>query len=89
MQITYEYKIIEVDEESRTMLVEYTSPEREDVLASMPIPFEGQELEAVIKEYSPVALWVEVEKTLSAPSVGATGVITEEQSDVGRSEVVL
>ena len=90
MQITYEYKIIDVDEDSRTMMVEYTSPERETVLTGVPIPFDGQEFEGVIKSYSPVAHWRELEKALNAPEVGTTGSVVEvPPADTGQVEVIL
>jgi hypothetical protein len=86
MQISYEYKIIDVDEESRTMTVEYISPGREKVLMGMPTPFEGEVLEEIIKDYAPIQHWLDLEKELNPPLIGTYGSILQDTNQDSASE---
>jgi len=89
MQISYEYKIIDVGEESRSMTVEYISPGREKVLMGIPTPFEGEVLEEVIKNYAPIQQWLDLEKELSPPLIGTNGSILQDTNQDSASEEVL
>lgn len=75
MSITYSYQIISVDEAARCMEVVYTADGRQTMHIGARLPYEGEELEAVIAMYSPVAYWLEQERVVQVPQVGATGTI--------------
>ena len=75
MSITYSYQIISVDEAARCMEVVYTAEGRQTMHIGARLPYEGEELEAVISMYSPVAYWLEQERAVQVPQVGATGTI--------------
>lgn len=57
MNITYNYKVTRVDYSARIMEVEYSSDGHETMLIGMPIPLQGQSVEAAIKQYAPVSHW--------------------------------
>ena len=76
MSISYNYQIILVDEAARCMEVVYTSEGRKTMHVSARLPYKGEELEAVIGMYSPVAYWHEQEQTVQVPQVGTSGTIT-------------
>lgn len=53
----YNYIIESVDNEAGVMVVKYTAEGKDDYVASARLPFEGESLEQVVEEYSPVNLW--------------------------------
>lgn len=59
MKLKYTYKVLSVNAEARTMLVKYTSDEYGEMDIFTRIPYEGETLEMVIQQYSPVAYWRE------------------------------
>jgi hypothetical protein len=59
MQINYVYKVLSANTETRTMEVKYTSAEFGEMHIYARLPYEGETLEAVIQQYSPVAYWRE------------------------------
>ncbi len=69
----YSYEINSVDEASRSMVVTYSSEGREPVQVGARLPYEGEPLEAVIAQFSPVQFWLMKEATVSVPTVGTTG----------------
>lgn len=75
MSITYSYNIISVDEAARCMEVVYTSEGRQTMHIGARLPYEDEVLEAVIGMYSPVAYWLEQEKTVQVPQIGTSGTI--------------
>jgi hypothetical protein len=75
MSIEYGYTVVTVDEAARCMEVVYTAQGRQTMHIGARLPYEGEELEAVIAMYSPVAYWLEQERVVQAPQVGASGVI--------------
>ena len=75
MSITYSYEIISVDEAARCMEIVYTAEGRKTMHIGARLPYEGEELEAVISIYSPVVYWLEQEMTVQVPQVGASGTI--------------
>lgn len=62
MIIKYNYRIMKVDEETKTMEVLYT-PHRSDILkeylVGAKLPHENQTLDDVIRSYAPLGLWQE------------------------------
>jgi len=75
MSITYNYEIIAVDQAARCMEVVYTSEGRQTMHIGARLPYEGEELEAVIAMYSPVVYWLEQERAIQVPQVGTSGTI--------------
>jgi hypothetical protein len=62
MDIIYTYKILKVDEENKTMEVQYAHEEFGLIHTFTRIPYEDETLEMVISMYSPVAFWLEKTK---------------------------
>lgn len=73
----YTYKITRVDEASRVMDVVYTHETHGNFLVGVRLPFEGEDLESLIKSFSPTQRWAAMERTVVAPQVGASGVIQD------------
>ena len=76
MNLEYTYEIISVDATAQCMDVKYSSEGREPILVGVRLPFEGEPLELVVDEFSPMAYWLALEAPKVAPKVGATGVIS-------------
>lgn len=74
--IPYTYEIIKVDEQARVMEVVYTSEGRGSMHISARLPYQGESVEAVIDNFSPVAYWREKEAPVIVPSVGTSGAVT-------------
>ena len=75
MSIAYNYEIIAVDQAARCMEVVYTAEGRQTMHIGARLPYEGEELEAVIAMYSPVPFWLEQERAVQVPQVGTAGAI--------------
>lgn len=75
MSISYTYTIVSVDETARCMEIRYEAEGRQPHHVGARLPYEGEELEAVIEMYSPVALWLSEQKNVVVPSAGLSGVI--------------
>lgn len=87
MSIEYAYEIVSVNEAARCMEVVYTSEGHQTMHISARLPFEGEQLEAVIKMFAPVALWIELAAPVTVPQVGTRGTVApvmyiEEESAV-------
>ena len=78
MTIIYTYKITSVDEKNRCMEVEYSSKENPTMLIGTRLPYQGETVEDIIKIYSPVRYWEELNKQLLIVNVGQEGEIIEE-----------
>jgi hypothetical protein len=75
MNITYTYQIVNVDEQARCMEVVYASEGRQTMHIGARLPYEGEQLEDVIKVFAPVRLWEEAEMSVIVPEVGLSGEI--------------
>lgn len=75
MSIPFNYSIIKVDEAARVMEVVYTSPGRQPVHVGARLPYQGEDLEGLIRAYSPVAYWLEQDAIVVPPTVGTEGSI--------------
>ena len=75
MSIAYNYEIIAVDQTARCMEVVYTAEGRQTVHIGARLPYEGEELEAVISMYSPVPYWLDQERAVQVLQVGTAGTI--------------
>ena len=73
MSIQYTYEIINVDPQARVMEVIYSSPGHQTMHISARLPYDDEVLDAVIQMYSPVAYWIEQQKAVAVPTVGASG----------------
>ena len=84
MSIDYRYEIVRVDEDARCMEIVYTADGHPKQHISARLPFEGEPLDAVIRQYEPVNLWIQLSTPVYAPSVGISGVMTlkEEAEDL-------
>ena len=65
--IDYTYNIISVDQAARCMEIVYTSPGRQTLHIGARLPYENETLEAVLRMYAPIALWVEAEQQVQVP----------------------
>jgi len=75
MDIEYKYTIVSVDAVARCMEVVYEAEGHQTMHIGARLPFEGEQLEDVIRAFAPVALWVERALAVVVPTVGASGVI--------------
>ena len=101
MSIEYAYEVVAVNAEAKCMEVVYTSPGRQTMHIGTRLPYEGETLESVVKMYEPVAYWLEQERKVVVPPVGASGTIVPVQAaaeevvqgetvyDVGATAVVV
>jgi hypothetical protein len=87
MNIDYTYKIVEVDAAAKCMVVVYSAEGHETMQIGTPLPFEGEVLENVIRNYAPVQLWVSRVTPVTVPLVGATGVISSNPPVVVAAEI--
>jgi hypothetical protein len=76
MNIDYTYEIVEVDAAAKCMVVVYSAEGHETMQIGAPLPFEGEELENVIRNYAPASLWVARVTPVTVPLVGTTGVLS-------------
>lgn len=79
MTISYNYEIISVDENARCMEVIYRSTGYPDMHIGARLPYEGESLNSVIEQYSPVPIWLEITRAVSLPQVGTSGSIEPPQ----------
>ena len=73
MSIEYTYEVIKVDAAARCMEIIYTAAGHQTMNIGARLPFEGETLEDVVRQYSPVAYWQEQKRPLVVPNVGAKG----------------
>lgn len=75
MSIEYTFEIVSVNEAARCMEVVYSAEGHETMRIGTRLPFEGEALEDVISNFSPVALWVQRATPVVVPQVGVKGTI--------------
>jgi hypothetical protein len=73
MSINYNYEIVSVNEQARCMEIAYTAPNHPTQHIGARLPYEGETLETVVRIYSPVNYWEEIQKSVSIPTVGTSG----------------
>jgi hypothetical protein len=78
MSIQYTYEIIKVDEAARCMEVVYSAAGHQTMHIGARLPFEGEALEAVIKTFAPVQLWLDSARPVQVPVVGVQGTVVPE-----------
>lgn len=88
MDIDYNFAINEVDTETNTMMVTYTSEGLDDVTVGTRLPFEGEGLELCIKRHAPFTIWEMNSSNFESVSVGASGSINRDASDESGEETL-
>ena len=73
MSINYNYEIISVNESARCMEISYTAEGHPTQHIGARLPYEGETLETVVRIYSPVKYWEEIQRSVITPTVGASG----------------
>lgn len=75
MNISYTYKVQAVYPESNCMDILFSSENLPDVLVSVRIPFEGENIDAVISSFAPFTIWQPNVTPLQDIQVGHAGEI--------------
>ena len=80
--IQYTWEVMEVSEENKNMIVDYTSdnPNLPKVTMGMPLPTTTVSLESRIAQYAPLSYWEFYLLETIPVQVGSTGVISSEQT---------
>lgn len=73
--INYTFEVIAVDVAARCMEVVYASEGRQTLHIGTRLPYAGETLEQVVQMYAPIPHWLEREKVVESPEVGATGAV--------------
>lgn len=73
MTIKYEYQIVKVDEANKYMEIRFTSEGKRPHNVGARLPFEGEDLDALVHRYAPLGRWTQEETKTVTPSVGAKG----------------
>lgn len=59
MNINYNYSIINVDHNAKSMEIVYDSPQYGVLHVGARLPWEGETVEDIVRMYNPVAYWIE------------------------------
>lgn len=73
MSIPYTFEIVSVNPAARCMEIIYRSDGHQTMHIGARLPFEGENLEAVIQMYAPIAYWEEQQLSVVVPQVGTVG----------------
>ncbi len=75
MSIEYTYEIISVNAQARCMEIVYNATGYPTMHIGARLPYEGEELEAIIRMYAPVRYWEELTQAVVVPEVGTSGAL--------------
>ena len=75
MEIQYIYRIVNVDESTKTMEIKYDSPQFGTLHVSARMPDIGETLENVVRQYEPIEFWKEQIKEVEPVEVDTYGSI--------------
>lgn len=75
MSINYNYEIINVDVNARCMEIVYTAEGHPTQHIGARLPYENESLEGIVRMFSPVAFWEELQRNVAPPTVGVSGEI--------------
>jgi hypothetical protein len=75
MSIQYTYEVVKVDEAARCMEVVYTADGHQTMHIGARLPFEGESLESVVRQFAPLAYWEEQQLPVVVPVVGTSGTL--------------
>jgi len=81
MNISYQYEVLSVDRDANCMSVLFKSNGFQDVTVGVRIPFEGEDVDAVIRLSAPLAIWQPVVRPLQTIEVGYSGQVQPEEAD--------
>lgn len=70
------YEITAVNEQQRCMEVMFHATNQPDVLVGARMPFEGEDLTALISSFAPIGYWEDLAKQVVPVTVGTTGAVT-------------
>jgi len=73
MKIDYTYDITSVDKEAHTMEIIYSSPDYDDIHVSARLPYKGESLEDIVRNYNPADFWLEQKTPVEDVAVGTKG----------------
>jgi hypothetical protein len=73
MNINFSYEIFSVNEQARCMEIIYSAAGYPTQHIGARLPYEGEELETIIRMYAPIILWNEMKKNVVVPEVGVSG----------------
>lgn len=71
----YEYEVVSVNLESRSMMVNYKAEGFAGILVGARIPVDGETLAGVVAQFAPWGVWNEVVVGIHPPAVGESGTI--------------
>ena len=71
--VDYSYEIVLVDPASKCMVVTYTAEGFAPMQIGVRLPYEGEDVEAVIRQYAPVNLWAVKNAPVVVPVAGVKG----------------
>lgn len=69
MSIPYDYEIVRVDPAARVMEVSYSAEGHPTLLISARLPYAGEDVEAVVEQFSPVAYWLSASAPVDVPEL--------------------
>ena len=75
MTIKYSFEIMRVDAQAKCMDILYTANNKPDMLIGVRLPWSDESVLSIVEMYSPIANWVEQERTVLVPEVGLRGVV--------------
>jgi hypothetical protein len=81
MNISYQYEILSVDGAARCMEVLFKSDGLPDVTVSARIPFEGEDLDAVVRSFAPFAIWQPMLTSMQNVQVGYSNTVSASEED--------
>jgi hypothetical protein len=73
MSIQYTYEVISVDAGAKSMEVVYSAQDHSPLHVGVRLPYEGEDLSAVIASYAPVGVWGEATAKYAEVVVGTRG----------------
>jgi hypothetical protein len=73
--INYSFEVIEVNKPAKCMLIKYTADGYSEHLVGTRIPFAGESVQSVVREYAPLPLWIQEKAEFADIDVGISGTI--------------
>lgn len=83
--ITYTYEIVRVDPASKAMDIRYTSPQYGSVLVGARMPWEGETVEDIVRNFEPVRYWIEQTLGVVPVFAGQAGTVQVQTGSGGAS----
>lgn len=83
--ITYTYEIVRVDPANKAMDIRYTSPQYGSVLVGARMPWEGETVEDIVRNFEPVRHWIEQTLGVVPVAAGQAGTVQVQTGPGGAS----